>query len=270
MPGFRTFPSQGILRSSSIHLGAFITAVLVFACVQLPVATAGQEDESEESHQVRAQRLYREAKSRYEENPSDPQAVWEFARACYDMADLAADNARREQLALEGIKVCRLALQKHPAVAPVHYYMALNIGQEARTKTLRALGLVVDMEKSLLRVIELDAKFDFAGAHRAVGILYRDAPGWPVSIGSKVKARTHLEKALALFPNYPGNHLVILETHLEWGEKARAAQRMDAARKVMKSARDVLTGEQWALSWEEWDAKWRKVLSQLGESESSE
>lgn len=231
-------------------------------------ALAGQDETMDESHEARARRLYQEAKAKHEENQSNARAGWELGRACYDLADLAEDDARRASLALEGIRACRLIIQKHPRIAPAHYYLALNLGQQARTKTLGALALVGDIERSLLRSIQLDPKFDYAGAHRAVGLLYRDAPGWPISIGSKSKARTHLATALRLFPDYPGNHLALIESMLKWDEKEQAAAKIEAARQVMAAARSKLTGERWELSWEEWEAKWNRIILEIGEDES--
>jgi hypothetical protein len=48
---------------------------------------------------------------------------------------------------------------------------------------------------------------------RNLGLLYRDAPGWPFSIGSKRKAREWLERAAALAPDYPENQLNLAESH---------------------------------------------------------
>ncbi len=77
----------------------------------------------------------------------------------------------------------------NPNSAPAHYYLAMNLGQLARTEFLGALKLVREMEREFKTAAELDAQFDFAGPERSLGLLYRDAPGWPVSIGSKRKAR---------------------------------------------------------------------------------
>ena len=65
----------------------------------------------------------------------------------------------------------------------------MNLGQLARTELLGALKLVKEMEREFKTAADLDKQFDYAGPERCLGLLYRDAPGWPASIGSRRKAR---------------------------------------------------------------------------------
>ena len=55
--------------------------------------------------------------------------------------------------------------------------------------------------------LRLDPNYDLAGADRALGLLYYEAPGWPLSVGNKNKARQHLQRAVKLAPTYPENQL---------------------------------------------------------------
>src|SRR2546421_630302 len=83
-------------------------------------------------------------------------------------------------------------------------------------KYLGALKLVDEMEREFKIVAELDPHFDFAGADRNLGMLYHETPGWPVSIGNRKKARQHLERSRELAPDFPENHLYLLEAYLKW------------------------------------------------------
>ena len=129
-------------------------------------------------------------------------------------------------MAHEGIQVCRRWLQRAPDATAAHYYLGMNIAQLARTKTLGALPLVKDMEKEWLATLGLDPHFDFAGADRNLGLLYRDTPGFPLSVGSRVKAEEHLQHAVELNPEYPENHLNLIETDLKRKPAAVAADRL--------------------------------------------
>src|SRR5947208_15493408 len=111
--------------------------------------------------------------------------------ACFDWADLVESNSHRAEIAEQGISAARQALKLEPKMGAAHYYLGLNLGQLARTKKIGALKLVGEMEREFLAAIDLDPKFDFAGAHRSLGLLYLDAPGWPASIGNRTKARLH-------------------------------------------------------------------------------
>src|SRR5204863_9133981 len=99
-----------------------------------------------------------------------------------------------------------------------HYYLGMNLAQLAQTKMLGALKIVTQMEREFSIVRDLDEEFDQAGADRNLGLLYRDAPAIG-SIGSRGKARQHLEHAVKLAPPSPENRLNLIETYLKWGER---------------------------------------------------
>jgi hypothetical protein len=201
-------------------------------------------------------RAYTTAREVWQRNPADQDAGWQFARACFDVAEVDGDN--RARIAEEAIAACRTSLQRTTNVGN-YYYMALNLGQLARTKKLGALRLVSEMETALKIAIELDPKFDFAGPHRTLGMLYRDAPGWPASIGNRSKAKQHLVKAIELAPDYPDNQISLIESHIEWGELKNARSAVSDAEPYLRQARLKLTGERWRPSWRDWDERWEKI-----------
>jgi hypothetical protein len=112
----------------------------------------------------------------------------------------------------------------------------------------------------------LDPKFDFAGPHRSLGLLYLDAPGWPASIGNRGKARFHLRKAAELSPEFPENCLCLLEAYLKWGEKTAVQSQLPSTEEVFQRARKNLTGEKWELSWEDWDRRWTRIKAKSAEA----
>ena len=55
----------------------------------------------------------------------------------------------------------------------------------------------------------------------ASACLYREAPGWPVSIGSQAQgAAICWNSAVKLAPDYPENQLNLVESYLKWDERA--------------------------------------------------
>ncbi len=213
---------------------------------------------------ARAERLLGEARGRHRQSPTNTTTAWEFARACFDLAEFATNNTQRADLANQGIAACRAALTRDPKSTAAEYYLGLNLGQLARTKLFSALGLLDEMETAWTRAIVLDEKFDYAGPHRSLGLLYQDAPGWPTSLGSRAKARLHLQKAADLCPDFPDNRLCLLEAWLKWGEKKKALADLPAVETVLREARKKLTGDEWALSWQDWDRRWGKVRAKAG------
>jgi hypothetical protein len=242
-------------------------ALILFLAASAPAA----ETAIPELPQVRAgaasnrvHQTYVEFVERFAREPTNVPVACEFARACFDRADFSTNDAQRAALAEQGIAASRRAMLLAPDTAAAHFYLGVNLGQLARTKLFTALGLLYDMEAAWKRTVELDEKYNYAGGHRCLGLLYLDAPGWPLSLGSRAKARRHLLKAAELEPGYPDNRLCLLEARLRWGE-ARAVQAQFAAMEMtLQSARAKFTGDAWARDWEDWDARWKKIKAKVG------
>ena len=138
---------------------------------------------------ARATVEFQRVQDRFQSDASNPTNAWQFARAAFDLAEFATTDPERAGLADQGITASRQLIARDPKSAAAHYYLAMNLGQLARTKFLGALKLVKEMEREFKAAGELDARFDYAGPERNLGLLYRDAPGWPASIGNKRTAR---------------------------------------------------------------------------------
>lgn len=244
--------------------GPLRPAAWLCVLVLLPIAVAtGADDYTPVASLVRAQRDYESARRRWHADTNNLDASWQFGRACFDLADAATNHTQRARVAEEGVIASRRATILEPKTAAGYYYLGLNLGQLARARPLSAIGILGDVESAWLSAIALDPKFDYAGAHRAIGILYRDAPGWPLSLGSRKKARTHLEKAVEVCPDYPGNHLYLLETWIKWGRKDEAHAALAAARAVMEKAPALFAGPAWAEDRADWLRRWKKIQDDL-------
>jgi hypothetical protein len=145
-------------------------------------------------------------------------------------------------------------VERYPALSAGHYYLGMNLGQLARTKTLGALRIVDEMEREFSKARKLDEKFDYAGPDRNLGILYCEAPTFG-SIGDRKKALEHMERAVAVAPDYPDNRLSLIEACLKWNERERARAQVKALRKLWVPAKKNLTGEEWKMSWIDWQRR---------------
>jgi tetratricopeptide (TPR) repeat protein len=236
------------------------------ALIALALSTFGDDN----APMTRAHLAFLHAKSEYEAHTPDEQTAWHFARATFDLADFATNKSERADIAQQGMAACKQAIVKTPGSAPLHYYLGLNAGQLARTKTFGALKLVDQMESEFTKAIALDATFDYAGAERSLGLLYRDAPALG-SIGSRTKARMHLERALALGPQYPENRLNLIESELKWGDRKSARHELKLLEDALPAARSEFKGPAWDGDWTDWDAradKARKTLEEPARLES--
>jgi len=181
--------------------------------------------------------------------------LWHLGRAAFDRAALESRAETKSSFAEVGITASRAALQKDPKSAPAHYYLALCLGELARTRKFSALRLIREMQQEFERARGLDETLDFAGPDRGLGMLYLEAPGWPTSIGDRKKARSHLEQAVKLAGEYPDNHLSLLEALL----RAKDARATEAEWAVLESiwpkAREQFSGESWDNDWIDWESR---------------
>jgi tetratricopeptide (TPR) repeat protein len=215
---------------------------------------------------ARAGAEYHRAQTQFQSNPNDPAAAWQFARACYDFNDFATNNAGRAELAGRGIAACRQLLARESNSAPGHYYLAIELGQLADTRrNLAAFKMVKEMEREFKTADDLDEHFDYAGPARCLGLLYRDAPGWPVSIGSRHKAREWLEQAVKLAPDYPENRLNLVESYWQWKDREAASHELKTLDALWPRAQTNFTGEAWERSWNDWSTRRDAVREKLNE-----
>lgn len=212
---------------------------------------------------VRAEKALLQAQKEYQSATNSTTNTLQFAKACFTLAGLATNDMQRAQVAQRGIEVCRQFLARESKSAPGHYYLAMNLGQlaQAEAPSVAAYHLVHEVEREFQRAAELDVKFDHAGPARTLGLLYFQAPGWPLSIGSKAKAREWLERAAELAPDYPGNQLNLAEARLKWRQREELAATLKKLDAIWPAARTNLTGESWEQTWHEWDARRTAVKS---------
>jgi hypothetical protein len=214
---------------------------------------------------ARAEQDYRQSLTNWRANSASITAAVEVARAAFTWADFPMRDEQREAIARQGIDAAKHVITKDPNNAAARYWLSLNIGQLARTKMLSALSLVKDMARELLHARDLDEHVDYAGPDRSIGLLYRDAPGWPTSIGDKKRARAHLERAVKLHPEFPENQLCLLETYEKWGERGNFEERVRAAERVIAEARARFKGREWEYTWADWDRRFNEMKVRAGQ-----
>jgi tetratricopeptide (TPR) repeat protein len=179
---------------------------------------------------------------------------WQFARACFDLAEAATNETSRASFARQGISACQSAIVRDPKSAPAHYYLAMNFGElaQAEAPSLAAYRLVHEVEREFKTAADLDEKFDHAGPARNLGALYFQAPGWPLSIGSKKKARDWFQRAATLVPEYPENQINLAEAHTRWRERGEAEKAFKALETLWPAVPANFSG----VAWEKLRAEW--------------
>jgi hypothetical protein len=224
------------------------------------------DDAPDKIFAARAEAEFHRAQIQFESNTNNSAAARQFARTCYDFADFATNKTEHAAIANQGIAACHQIIARNTNSVAAHYYLGMNLGQLARTKNLGALKIIREMESEFKTAEALDPLFDYAGPERNLGLLYRDAPGWPTSIGSKRKASDWLERALQLAPDYPENHLNLIETFLQWHENDSAKNELKTLDALWPVAQKKFIGGKWEQSWDDWSARRdtaRKTLNEV-------
>ncbi len=248
--------------NSTLSLRAWMALALwMLSLMEIVAQTTGATPISSgilRSNSLRALAVCREA---IRTNASNSARI-ELAKEAFFFGDVAKDAAEREAVALEGIEASRAVLQ-NTNLAAGNYYLALNLGQLARTRSLTALSLVKQMEVHFKEAISLDAKYDHAGALRHLGELDFEAPGWPISIGSRTLARTFIEKAVATDPDYPENPLLNVEALVRWGEYAKARVEIKSLEALFAKAQASDTNHESLQVWADWHMRLNEIQQKL-------
>jgi hypothetical protein len=154
------------------------------------------------------------------------------AQRAYRAGQVAPDRDQSRREYQRGIGLARAALARDPRDPGALLWLAANLGGEALTHgKLYALGVIGEIETTLLLLEAQSPGYDHAAAARALGRLYHKAPAI-ISVGSGKKAAAFLEKALARAPDFPGNWAFAADFYGERRDCARAlplAQRVGAA-----------------------------------------
>jgi hypothetical protein len=242
-----------LYKYTKIGLHRLFPAILF--CGVFLLETAYSQPVNQDKYVQIADAAYHTTQAQFLSTTNDDPIAWQFARACYNLADFATNDDNRAELAIQGISACRKLIREQPKSGPAHYYLGMNLGQLARTELLGALALVQEMETEFTTAWTLDKQVDHAGAARSLGLLYRDAPGWPASIGSKMKSREWLERAGRSSPDFPENLLVLSESYLQWDEPTAAAEKIKALNLLWPQAQTNYTGQAWEKDWADWSAR---------------
>lgn len=206
-----------------------------------------------------AQKRLEAAKKLYAADTNSLSKACALGQAYFFAGEFATNKTEQAQLAERGIAVCVRALAINPGSPQASYYHALNLGQLARTKMLAALTLVKQMRPALELAAKARPSLDYAGPDRCLGLLHRDAPGWPISVGDRNKARKYLTRAFAIAPEYPENIIVQLETWIRWRDYKMLAKHHAIAESILKAARKKLIGVRWEPYWDDWDRRWNAL-----------
>lgn len=162
------------------------------------------------------------------QNSRESAAIAQLSRLQFMQAQLETDKDRRLQLFKNCVATADRALALNADDVAGLFWKAAAMGKMAEDSgILNALRMLRPMEKMLLQVIALDEKYENAGGHRALGRMYHQLPGLPLSFGSNQKALKHLKRAHELFPRDVITRAFYAEVLYDVGNKEEARRHAD-------------------------------------------
>lgn len=180
-----------------------------------------------------------DALAELEARPSNYDNEWRAAQLCGEIADEGVEGrsrSQREEFARRGLAHAERAIKLNPEAVEGHFYRLIDLGRLVDAQRIPASELVAEMRDEGERTARIDERFDYAGAHRFLAILYSKAPETgPYGVGDLQKAEQHFNRALQLAGDYPENLLAYAHYQLEKMDNKEGAR--DAAKKALDAAR---------------------------------
>lgn len=159
-----------------------------------------------------------------------------LGRVCFIMGTMTPENERLYYYT-KGRGYAELLAREEPDGTAGHYWLALNLCGLADVKGyMEARRLLPQIFEQLTLAVAIDETYDQAGAHRVLGRIYYEAPGWPMSVGDPEKSLHHLRAAVRLAPENSTNHLYLAETLLRLHQESLARAELDA---VLEATRNT-------------------------------
>ena len=177
--------------------------------------------------------------------PMNYELLWRGARACAWLTDEFTDKDRRGSWSQKGADYAKRAVAADGKRVEGYYFLGINLGQSATTKTVGAYMMVPKVLKAAETALKIDEKFDHAGPGRLIGNVYAKAPPWPASVGDVDDGIKYLKRAVEVAPDYPQNHL-------HYGDALVSDKQFDEALKQYQMVIDAKVLPEWAHRAEGW------------------
>src|SRR5438067_433410 len=79
-----------------------LRVLLLTACLAVVFSAHSRADSAGDLDAAQSKRAFWEARARYQAEPRDAEAAWQFGRACFDLADFATNSTERAEIAEQG------------------------------------------------------------------------------------------------------------------------------------------------------------------------
>ncbi len=176
--------------------------------------------------------------------PDNFEVSWRVARLVYFVGHFGYGKenfTKKEKLLVfkYGSDAANIARKSKPDRVEGHYWYATNLGSYGMVKGIfSALKYADEARDALIKAVELEPSYHWAGPYRTLGRFYQAAPR-VISFGSKKKASECFQKALEISPDFRLNIMNLAVFTKEQGDFDGAYTLMQQAKKSPKLDGDI-------------------------------
>jgi len=157
-------------------------------------------------------------------DPNNYDAAWKAARACKWLGT-AYPNEKKMAILEMGENFAKKAVEINTGRAEGHYWLGVNMGRIGEERgVLNSLFMVGPIKDEMEKVLEIEPDNDEATI--VLSVLYRKAPGWPLSCGDIDKSLRFAQRAVELRPEKVYNHVAFAKVLMEKGRNKEAADEL--------------------------------------------
>ncbi len=207
---------------SLLLLAVFFVSIVLAPAAASPLQTADALVETELVENIEeGMALLQEHLQTY---PEDGHALWRLAKAHLYLGDRMEDSILETYE--RGLEYAEQAVELVPDSPDAHYWQASLMGRVGQTRgVLNSLAMVSPMRAALERALEIDP--DYASAYYVLSLLYKEAPGWPISIGSRRRSLENAQTAVELSPRDPEFRYNLADIHVYNNNPRQAIQNLE-------------------------------------------
>lgn len=180
---------------------------------------------ADDKSQVSIRKAIRIFKEVLKIDPNNYDALWQIARSILWLGDHVSEDKKIE-IFTSGMKFAKKAISINHNGIEAHYWHGSNMGKYGAARGIfKSLQYIDPIIKEMQTVLKLDPQHHKATT--VLGIIYRKAPPWPVSVGDIQKSVEYLRRSISQNPKSLYAHLEMGITYnklKKWTEAKREFQ----------------------------------------------
>lgn len=186
--------------------------------------------------------------------PNNYDALWLASRSILWLGDHSPED-KQVEIFMRGMDYGKKATEVNPNGIEGRYWYGSNMGKYGTARGIfKSLEYITPIVQEMEAILKLDPKH--YKAITVLGILYRKAPPWPVSVGDIDKSEQFLRRSIANFPHS-------LHSHLELGITYNKLKKWDAAKAEFQKVIDMPFEDFWRPENEQYKEEAREILMMI-------